>query len=69
MTISWNEGLVALIRLLSQDNGRQRTEIESRLNLNAEELRELRRQQLEQEVARETLRTSTALQKPFNGLL
>jgi hypothetical protein len=69
MTIQWNEGLVALIQLLSRGNGRQHTEIESRLNLNAEELRELRRQQLEQEVARENWRASTALHRPFNGLL
>ena len=68
MTISWNEGLVALIRLLSKDSARQRSEIESRLNLNAEELRELHRQQLEQEVARENWRRSTSLQRPFNGL-
>ncbi len=68
MTISWNEGLVALIRLLSKDSARQRTEIESWLNLNAGGIRELRRQQLEQEAARENKRTSTALQRPFTGL-
>jgi hypothetical protein len=68
MTISWNEGLVALLRLLADNSARQRTEIESRLNLNAGEIRELRRQQVEQEVARENIRTSTALQRPFNGL-
>jgi hypothetical protein len=69
MTLSLNDFFRFLLRPFREAIEAQQSLHDARQELSLEDLRELHRLQLEQELARERLRTSTALSRPFGGLL
>jgi hypothetical protein len=69
MTLSLNDFFQLLLRPFREAFEAQQALNDTRPELSLEDLRALQRLQLEQDLARERLRTSTALSRPFGGLL
>jgi hypothetical protein len=69
MTLSLNDFFQLLLRPFREAFEAQQALNDARPELSLEDLRALQRLQLEQDLARERLRTSTALSRPFGGLL
>jgi hypothetical protein len=69
MTLSFNDIFQWFSRPFREAFEAQKALNDARPDLTLEDLKALHRQQLEQDLARERLRTSTALSRPFGGLL
>jgi hypothetical protein len=69
MTLSLNDFFQLLLRPFREAFEAQQALNDARPDLSLEDLRALQRLQLEQDLARERLRTSTVLSRPFGGLL